>query len=160
VTSSPSPRVAAALATTTLGGLAALHAAWGAGSTWPASTPAELGDLVVGPAAELPPAPAVWAVAGLLGAAAVLPPLRLGWLDARQPRRAVRVATWSLAGALLVRAASGFVISGLAGTDEPFHRFDLMLYSPLCTVLGVAVAVVARSEREAEHGRSLDFSSQ
>src|ERR1017187_5809147 len=55
----------------TLFGVAALHAAWGGGKSFPFRDRERLADAIVGTAA-VPPAPACYAVAGALTAAAAL----------------------------------------------------------------------------------------
>ena len=91
---------AAALALT---GLAGLHAYWARGGLWPGHDPASLGETVVGPGAELPPSPAVWAVAGLLGASAAAVATTTAL---REPPGLARTMTRVTGGVLLARAAA------------------------------------------------------
>ncbi len=88
---------AAALA---LAGLAGVHAYWARGGLWPGDDPASLGETVVGPGAELPPSPTVWAVAGLLGASAAAVATTTAL---REPPGLARTMTRVTGGVLLAR---------------------------------------------------------
>jgi hypothetical protein len=122
----------------------ALHAAWGAGASWPMSSRAELSEVVLGsPGLGRESAAACYAVAGLLGAAAALVSGRPRQFD--RPRRV------AVTGVALVLAGRGTL--GLAGrtdlvsrtsTGDRFRRLDRRLYSPLCLVLA---ALTWRSAR-------------
>lgn len=130
---------AAALALT---GLAGLHAYWARGGLWPGHDPASLGETVVGPGAELPPSPAVWAVAGLLGAlaAAVATTTAL-----REPPGLARTMTRVTGGVLLARGVGGIPLSLINGLDTRFGRLDVLLYSPLCVALSCGAVLADRS---------------
>ena len=134
-------RVSARTAAVGLGGLAALHAAWGLGASWPCADRDALADAVVG-RPEVPPAAACWAVAGALGAAAAL----VGGRSQSLPR--LRRA--GAAGVVLVLTGRGLL--GLAGRTDlvspgssstRFRELDRRRYSPLCLVLaGLALPAV------------------
>jgi hypothetical protein len=131
-------RSPAAIAGVGLTGLAALHVAWAAGSSWPFASRAELADSVVG-TAEVPGPAACLAVAAALGAAAALAG---GW-----PSRHPVIRASGTAGAAAVLAARGAL--GLAGrtslispgSDSPrFRRLDRAVYSPLCLSLAALLS--------------------
>ncbi len=130
---------AAALA---LAGLAGVHAYWACGGLWPGDDPASLGETVVGPGAELPPSPAVWAVAGLLAAsaAAVATTTTL-----REPPGLARTMTRVTGGVLLARGLGGIPLSLMHGVDTRFGRLNAALYSPLCVALSRGVVLAGRS---------------
>jgi hypothetical protein len=129
----------------TLLGLAALHVAWGAGSSVPFDNRDDLADAVVGTTAVPPPA-ACYTVAGALMAAGALV---LG-LPAGRP--ALRRA--GLLGVTTVLGSRGLL--GLAGrtdlaspgsTSLRFRRLDRRLYSPLCLALAGGAWSAARASR-------------
>ena len=130
----------------TLAGVAALHLAWGAGSTFPFDTPADLADAVVGtPAGVGPPPPAACAavaVALLSGTGLVLGRPRLP----RSLRRAglvVMTAVLGARGVLGLTGATDLVSPG--STSERFRRNDRRIYSPLCLALAAGSARALRS---------------
>jgi len=114
-------------------GVAALHVAWGAGKSFPFHDRERLADAVVGTAA-VPPAPACYAVAGALTAAAAL---MQGFPAGHPTLRRV-----GLLGVAVVLGGRG--VLGLTGrtdlvsptsTSARFRRLDRNLYSPLCLAL-------------------------
>ncbi|MFG2824634.1 DUF3995 domain-containing protein [Kitasatospora sp. NPDC048365] len=138
------PAAAGALAAGGLLGAAAFHAVWVV-SPWPLGSWAEFAELVVGvPEAELPSAPATAAVAVLLSAAAwlVVTAARPGRRLAAS--RLVRWGAWTVTGILALRGLGGLLAPALALGTAPdgFRRWDLLLYSPLCTALAALTAFV------------------
>ncbi len=126
---------------TALVGLAGLHVAWGLGSSFPLSDRAALADVVVG-SGEVPPPAMCHAVAGaLVGAAALVADIPVGWPGLRRLGR--RTVATVLAG----RALLGFVartdLVSPASTSPGFRRMDRRLYSPLCLTLAVGAATAA-----------------
>jgi Protein of unknown function (DUF3995) len=125
---------------TTLLAAAATHVAWGRGSTFPYDSAADLADNVIG-SPDAPSPAAGYAVASALAAAAVAVAVPVGgtW------RRALLGAT---AVAFVVRAALGFagrtdlLVAG--SSSRAFRRNDRALFSPVCALLAVGVAVSAR----------------
>jgi hypothetical protein len=123
-----------------LGGVAGLHALWGAGAAWPASDRVQLADAVAG-TEEMPPPGACFAVAGALLAAAVLV------AGAAGQRRPVRLARSSVAVGLLVRGVLG--VTGTTALLVPwapsasFQARDRRWYGPLCLALGSSIALSA-----------------
>jgi hypothetical protein len=114
--------------------LAGMHAAWGAGTSWPLPDRDALADAVIG-AAEVPPPAACFAVSGALAAAGALV---AGWPGRRPASR--RLGTSVVVGVLAGRGVLG--LSGRtwlvspASTSARFARLDRRVYSPLC--LGLA----------------------
>jgi hypothetical protein len=117
----------------TLFGVAALHAAWGAGKSFPFRDREHLADAVVGNAA-VPPAPACYAVAGALTAAAAL----VQGFPAGHPTLR-RVGLLGVAVVLGGRGVLGLTgrtdLVSPARTSARFRRLDRNLYSPLCLAL-------------------------
>ena len=121
-----------------LGGLGALHAAWAAGSSFPMKGRSELAAVIAG-TDVVPPARECLAVAGALGAAAILV------ADAVPLLRSVRqVGVATVTGVLAVRGGCG-----IAGETErlvpwtPSARFvqlDRKYYGPLCLALSLGAA--------------------
>ncbi len=126
-----------------VGGLlavAAVHANWARGSSWPLPDRRRLAWMVVG-SEEMPSATACLAVTGLLTVAA--------GLVAGLPRRAPRLGRMGAAGVVAALAARG--VLGAAGlmpgqsVSEAFARWDRRLYSPLCLLLaGLCAAGIYR----------------
>jgi Protein of unknown function (DUF3995) len=124
-----------AATSTTLLGIAALHAMWGRGSTFPFADRDRLNDTVVGQAATPSPA-ACYGVAGLLTAAGALVaglPRRESWVR--------RAGVSTVAIVLGTRAALGF--SGRTDLVSPgsvspgFKKIDKRVLSPLCLALAL-----------------------
>jgi len=116
-----------------LAGISGLHVAWGLGSSFPSSDRESLADTTAG-STEMPPAPACFAVAGLLAGAASLV------MDALPVNERLRRA--GVAGVGLVLGARG--VLGVAGhtgtampwdTSERFTKLDRRYYGPLCLAL-------------------------
>lgn len=131
---------ARAASISSLTALGLLHAAWAAGSSWPAPSRRDLAEAVVG--AQVPPArtPTAVVAAALLASAAAVSGV-LG-----RPR-AARGTAVLLGGAFLARAAVGGAAAATAITSTaPSARFtslDRRVYRPLCTAIGVALFVTA-----------------
>ncbi|CAN5819250.1 hypothetical protein BH18ACT2_BH18ACT2_20700 [soil metagenome] len=143
--------VAGTLATTGLGAAAAIHGAWAAGSTWPADSPVEWADLVVG--RQPPPSPAMClGVVGLLTSAAAA--VAVDSLRRQRPdtplARSVQLAARAVAGVLAVRGIAGLVTSavGVGSSTPQYRKWDLLLYSPLCLALSAATFVGTANPHE------------
>jgi hypothetical protein len=125
--------VTSRLTTATLVALAALHVAWGRGSTFPFNRGTDLADTVVGTQTVPPPAACFSVAAALVAGAALvhdLPGL---------PGPVRRLGLVGMAGLFGLRGALGF--AGLTSLISPgstsarFRRLDRRLYSPLCFAL-------------------------
>jgi hypothetical protein len=153
-TARPSPasraRLAGIIVTTALAGIGALHAAWGAGSSWPMSNRTDLVDAVVGaPGSHNIDSAACYAVAATLGTAAAMV---AGWPKQMDtPRRAAVVA---IATALAARGALGLTghtrLVSPNSTGMRFQRLDRRIYSPLCLTLAGLTAVSLTGNRRCE----------
>jgi hypothetical protein len=124
------------LASLSLAGLAALHALWATGATWPARDRAKLADAVAGrPESGMPSAPACLVVAGLLATGALF----VSGRPARCPG-VQRLGSLGVAGVLTLRGLLGFAgrteVVSPGSTSPRFRRLDRRYYSPLCLVLG------------------------
>lgn len=127
-----------------LAGASALHALWATGSGWPAASPDELADLVVGrrpmpdPAACTTVAAALAVAAGATARATVGHPGRV--TDHSRKMAAI------VCSSLLVRGMGG-IASDLAGTVDAtpaFRRWNRRLYNPLCLTVAFLVAFAGR----------------
>jgi hypothetical protein len=135
----PAPAATAAV----LAGLAALHVAWGRGSSFPLSDAEHLSDAVAGSTSTPPPA-ACYAVAGALTAASALvagAPRRGSWLQ--------RTGTTVVAGVFAGRALLGFtgrtdLVAPGGTTSERFRELDRTRYSPLCALIAVGSLLARR----------------
>lgn len=127
------PDLISAGTSSALAGVAAMHVAWGLGSTWPFPNATKLADTVVG-SAVVPPPLACFAVAGALGVAAAL----VGGVPAGSPV-VRRFGQAGVASVLAARAGLGFAgrtDRAVPGSASPqFRRWDRRLYSPLCLAL-------------------------
>ena len=124
--------------------IGALHLNWARGSSWPAGSREELGELVAGSSTMPPTVPTVIVGAGIVGAGAVV-------VGAGGTSRLATIARLGVGGGLLGRAAVGGVAAArMLGLGEPgarFRRLDRSLYRPLCATLGVMVLFAALSRR-------------
>ena len=122
--------------------LAAMHANWARGSSWPAGDEETLARAIIGND-EMPSTGPCLAVAALLTLG--------GSLVAGWPRGKPRLQRVGAAGVATTLAARGIV--GAAGliplTSETFLEWDRRLYSPLCFLLAVLSAAGAVSRRVA-----------
>ncbi|MEO6125820.1 MAG: DUF3995 domain-containing protein [Ilumatobacteraceae bacterium] len=126
----------------TLTTIAALHAVWGAGASFPFPDSAALADTVTGSGA-LPAPRECFAVAGLMlfAAGVVSEVLPIGPM-------ARRIGSGGVAAVLGTRGVAG--VLGRTGSlvpwtpSERFNRLDRRLYGPLCLLLAGGAAMSAR----------------
>ncbi len=138
-------RVAAIAAGAVFGAIAALHAVWAAGGAWPFRDRQGMADVVWGDAVSTFPSPAATlAVTVLLGAAALLVLGRGGVWGRWVPRWVFSAGTWTVAAVLFLRTI--FYWPASIGSDAINADWELALFSPLCLVLGLLCAIVARSK--------------
>jgi hypothetical protein len=131
-----------------MGGIAGLHAAWGAGSTFPFRDAATLADTVAGQAA-VPNRLACNAVAGaLVVAAALAADVPIG------PRRLRLVGRIGVATVLAGRGALGLFGATekvSPGSNSPrFRRMDRRYYTPLCFALAAATVTATPTEPQGQ----------
>jgi hypothetical protein len=133
-----------AAATVASGGLlaaAGLHAAWGAGRSWPFPDRAALADAVVG-TAEVPSAAACFAVSGALTAAGALV---AGW-PAGHPglrRAGVGIVAAALAGRGALGLAGHTRLVSPGSVSARFESLDRRVYSPACLALAALTTLSA-----------------
>ncbi|PSL57421.1 uncharacterized protein DUF3995 [Saccharothrix carnea] len=119
----------------------ALHVLW-IFSPWPLRSREEFARRVVDVPPEKLPSPGLTlAVALALGLAASLVVGRAGLVGLPGPSWVPFVGTAGVAAVLLLRGASGLVVSSRKSTE--FARLDRRVYSPLCLALATSCAVVA-----------------
>ncbi len=140
-----------------------LHALW-AFSPWPFGTWTKFARTVLGATdgqvpASLPPFSV--AVAVLLFAAAYIVLGRAKLMPEPGPKWIFRAGVWVVGLVLLVRGTVGGLVPsalGLGGAPDSYTRADLLIYSPLCIVLGGIAIVVALSARRREASGQQDSS--
>lgn len=145
----PSPRATSLL----LAALAATHVYWAAGGVWPAASRESLAETVVGPGprfggpgATFPPDIATYGVAAVLaGGSLVVTGAAHKWRRPVPPE-AYSAAARVGAGILAVRGVVGLTTSLAARLEAPYHRWDVVVYSPLCLLLAAGVWRAARAE--------------
>ncbi|GAA2409664.1 hypothetical protein GCM10010404_79490 [Nonomuraea africana] len=127
-----------------LAAVGALHAVW-TFSPWPLASRADFARTVVGVAEADAPGPGLTAaVAAALGTAGFLVAAQAGLAPRVLPTRLGTLATWAIAGGLLLRGGAGLATSALAKPTD-YTRWDLVAYSPLCLTLGALTAYIATS---------------
>ncbi len=133
----------------TLAAIAALHAYWGFGGVWPAATELDLINTVVGMPGmtEMFGIGLTLIVAGLIFAGGVVALLASGVINIG-PTWFARLGAGVLTFVFLARGAMGY-ITPLLGVEstQPFASYDLLYYSPLCLILGVAFAYLTVKTR-------------
>lgn len=125
--------------------IAALHALWGLGSSWPADTQAALARTVVGSPgiARMPPPPACFAVAILLVAIACWPLWRVGMIGSPLPHGLSNAAGVGVAAVLALRGIASYLPAWRQLVPElPFATYDRLYYGPLCLLLAAGFAVL------------------
>lgn len=136
-------RLAGAAAAALLFAIGLLQLAWGLGLAWPWPSEEALAEAMG--FEVLPPPWLTVALALLIAAAGAVVLGRMGSWGRSLPRWVFGVGIWALTGVLLLRAATGFVFSGLALLAEPTTaaRFDVAVFSPLSLLLGLLCLFVA-----------------
>jgi hypothetical protein len=132
-----------------LGAIAALHLYWAAGGLWPGRSPQGLIDAVIG-MPQLNEMPPVWltSLVGVALAGVAMLPLIIAPVFGNV-FVSLGLPLSMLSGAMILGffAALLFIARGIAGylpfwrrihTVEPFATLDVVLYSPLCLLLGLA----------------------
>ncbi|MFI5031346.1 MAG: DUF3995 domain-containing protein [Reyranellales bacterium] len=124
--------------------IAALHAYWGLGGTWPERNAADLARAVVGDGrTRMPPPWSCFVVAVLLLIPAAWPWALLGAPDS-QPVMVVGIVAVAI---FFVRGSAGYSPRWRQRfSTEPFATRDMRFYSPLCMALATGMmALLARS---------------
>ena len=130
--------IATSCAAGVLGALAALHVAWGLGSSFPLADREQLFDSVAGGSDDAPGAIACFAVAACLATSATAVAGRPRALP--RLRRAGAASTTAVLGgrALLGFAGRTALVAPGGRVSERFRRLDRRVYAPLCLALSVA----------------------
>jgi hypothetical protein len=124
---------------------AALHAAWGLGSHWPAASAEALARSAVGtPGIRRMPRPAsCLAVAALLAGIASWPLFAAGLLPAPWPRWLTLLAGAGIVATLLARGIAGYTQAWRRRfPEQPFAALDRRYYSPLCLALSAGTLAI------------------
>jgi Protein of unknown function (DUF3995) len=134
-----------------LGAIGLLHAAWGAGLTFPAADATSLAKAVVG-GSTFPSPVDCFVVAALLAAATTLVLSRAkpqSTVGKAIPPLVSRFGSSAVAGVLAARGLGGLVVGalGVPRTTSTFRVLDLVLYSPLCLALAAAVLRIEKPLR-------------
>ena len=127
------------LTAATLIGLAALHVAWGRGSSFPLADRDDLAEAVVGTSIVPGPLPCFGVAAALLVASSAVQ---------NRPRWPARPRRVALAGIAAILGGRGLLgLAGKTGVVSPgsngsrFRRLDRRFYAPLC--LGLTAGVLS-----------------
>ncbi|KQZ15379.1 hypothetical protein ASD44_15905 [Mesorhizobium sp. Root554] len=129
--------------------ITAAHVYWGIGGTLPGKDQMTCAHAVVGfrGVDEMPPPVSCFAVAACLGLATLWPLALEGVFASPFPKAGLAATALLIALVFLGRGIAGFIPAWRRLTPEqPFARFDVRYYSPLCLLLGAGFAVLALSE--------------
>ncbi|MFJ9770440.1 DUF3995 domain-containing protein [Kitasatospora sp. NPDC101157] len=127
-----------------------VHLYWATGRTWPVDGTTRLSQLVLNTQVPFTPQGLV-PLAGMLFSGATLVLVRGGRLPALGRRLPALLPRWgsrAVACGLLARGAVGlvWVTGSWADPGDTFYWLNLLLYTPLCLVLGRAARQVAAAE--------------
>ncbi len=129
-----------------LAGLSLLHAYWALGGRWGSAytVPTVSGRRIFDPTPL-----ATWIVSGLLGIAVILVIGKAGWIATGPPSVVFDIGVWGLSIVFFLRAVGNLRSFGFFKTIQgtPFAQWDTWLYSPLCLLLGLLAAGLARLPR-------------
>ena len=130
-----------------LGGLSLLHAYWALGGRWGSAytVPTVNGRRLFDPAPV-----ATWLICGLLGTAVILVMGKAGWIATGSLPVVFDVGVWVLGVVFTLRAVGNFRTFGFFKTitGTAFAEWDTWFYSPLCLLLALLAAALARLPRE------------
>jgi hypothetical protein len=130
--------------------IAVLHASWGLGSHWPASSSERLAKAAVGrPRIEkMPPPASCLAVAALLTGVATWPLFASGLLLEGWPRWLTLLAGAGIAAVFIGRGIAGYTSAWRRRfSEQPFASLDRRIYSPLCLALGAGYLAILLAGR-------------
>jgi hypothetical protein len=129
-----------------LGALSILHAYWALGGRLGSAYTV---PVVRGQRAFEPGPFATWVVCGLLGLAVFVVIGKAGWVGRNTMPMIFEVGVWGLSIVFLLRAFGNLRTFGFFKTitGTPFARWDTWLYSPLCLLLALLAANLARLPR-------------
>jgi len=115
-----------------------LHAYWGLGGVWPATSAERLAKAAVGTPGitRMPPPRSCFAVAAVLAGVATWPILAARLLSEPWPRWLTLIAGFAIAAVFLGRGIAGYTsVWRRHFCEQPFSRLDAVVYSPLCLAL-------------------------
>ena|SRR5438874_1819026 len=130
--------------------IAAIHAYWGFGRYWPATSPERLAKTAVGtPNIKLmPSAGSCFVVAAVLAGVASWPMFAAALLPEIWPHWLTLLAGAGIAVVFVGRGLAGYTRAWRGRfSEEPFARLDRLVYSPLCLVLGAGYIALLISGR-------------
>jgi hypothetical protein len=125
--------------------IAALHAHWGRGGTWPAASAERLAKSAVGtPGITRMPSPrSCFVVAALLAAVATWPLFAVDLLPTAWPHWLTLLAGAGIAAVFVGRGVAGYTAAWRRRfSEQPFATLDRLAYSPLCLVLGAGFLIL------------------
>jgi len=122
--------------------LAALHVYWALGGRWPGRNDTDLARRVIGTTRFPSPVACLAVAAALLaaGGSVLLASVGAGG-------QLVRAFAWATFAVFLLRGVGGFLDGKVRPSirHHPYHRANLLLYSPLCLVIAGLVAAARLS---------------
>jgi hypothetical protein len=134
--------IIAAAMSIVLAAVSLVHFYWAFGGLWPGHDAKSLADAVIGDPrlAKLPPAHVTLIVAVLIAIAAAWP-----LVAPHMPLLALaKFGSFLLAGVFLLRGVAGYApFFRRRHSLQPFAKFNRLLYSPLCLLLGAGFIYVA-----------------
>lgn len=128
-----------------LAAIAGLHAFWGRGGLWPATTEDELIATVIGDArAKRMPSPTLClSVALAIAMTAIWPLLLIGLPGPPALRLLLQLGGFAIMAVFLLRGVGGFLPAWRRlHPREPFASYDRRYYSPLCLLIAAGYAVL------------------
>ena len=126
--------------------IAALHAAWGLKTRWPAASERKLVAMAVGRKGltKMPPPLACFVVATAIFLQGVIALLAADWLASPLSRSLVSLLALLCALVFAGRGIMGFTSGWRARfPQKPFAALDREYYSPLCLALGAVFALLS-----------------
>jgi hypothetical protein len=130
-----------------LAGISLLHAYWALGGKFGSAYTV---PTVSGRRMFDPTPPATWAVSCLFGIAVIMVLGKAGWIGTGPLAWVFDASMWGLSLVFLLRAVGNFRSFGFFKTVKgtPFAHWDNWLFSPLCLLLAMLAAGLARLPRE------------
>lgn len=125
--------------------IAGLHAYWGRGGLWPASSEDELIATVIGNArAKRMPSPGLCLLVALAIAVTATWPLLLAYAPGTATLRPLLLlGGFAIMAVFLLRGVAGFLPAWRRlHPREPFASYDRRYYSPLCLLIAAGYAVL------------------
>jgi hypothetical protein len=123
-----------------------LHAYWALGGRWGSAytVPTVNGRRIFNPTPL-----ATWVICGLLGIAVIIVMGEAGWIATSPVPALFNVGVWMLGLVFMLRAVGNLRTFGFFKTlrGTPFAEWDTWLYSPLCLLLALLAAGLARLPR-------------